>query len=47
MSKQYDGSKLEQSTNVERHMEVGHQRFFKMIPMTQLLIMRNVLENGL
>lgn len=29
MSKQYDGSKLEQSTNVERHMEVGHQRFFK------------------
>jgi hypothetical protein len=28
-SKQYDGSKLEQSTNVERHVEVGHQRFFK------------------
>jgi hypothetical protein len=29
MSKQYDGSKLEQSTNVEKDMEVGHQRFFK------------------
>jgi len=29
MSKQYDGSKFEQSINVERHIEVGHQRFFK------------------
>ncbi len=47
MSKQYDGSKLEQSTDVEKTWKLGIKGFSKMILLIKLLRMRNVLKNGL